>query len=80
MNRHVTKAALILMLVTIMVNNAAVAGDADSDETKLRRLKEVLWPKAYAEQDQELLDEILADEFQMVDSEGNCSTKADELD
>ena len=50
-----------------------------SDETVLREIKEVLWPKAYAEQDVDLLDSLLAEEFQMVDAEGNWSTKTDEL-
>ena len=39
----------------------------------------MLWPKAYFEQDAALLDSILADEFRMVDAEGNWSTKSQEL-
>lgn len=50
-----------------------------ADEAALRRLKEVLWPKAYFEQDTALLDSILADEFRMVDADGNWSTKSQEL-
>ncbi len=49
------------------------------DERALRELKEVLWPKAYFEQDTALLDRILAEEFQRVDGDGNWSSKADEL-
>lgn len=54
-------------------------GTAD-DEKQLRNLKEVLWPKAYREQDTKLLDDILADEFQMVSGDGTWSSKAEELD
>lgn len=49
------------------------------DERALRELKQVLWPKAYFEQDTALLDRILADEFQRVDGDGNWTSKADEL-
>lgn len=42
-------------------------------------LKEVQWPKAYAEQDTLLLDKILGDDFQMIDKGGNWYTKKDEL-
>jgi hypothetical protein len=59
---------------------AMAASDArSSDEQSLRYLKEVTWPRAYREQDTELLDRILADEFQMIDGLGNWSSKADEL-
>lgn len=49
-------------------------------EAVLRELKEVLWPRAYFEQDTKLLDRILADEFQRIDGAGNWFTKADELE
>lgn len=50
------------------------------DSLNLRHLKEVLWPKAYREQDTLLLDRILGDDFQMVDASGNWTTKAQEID
>ena len=50
------------------------------DEARLREIKEVLWPKAYREQDTALLDEILAREFESIDASGARSTKAEELD
>ena len=50
------------------------------DREKLTTLKEVLWPKAYREQDTILLDQILADEFQLIDADGNWSDKKFELD
>lgn len=51
-----------------------------TEETQLRRIKTVLWPKAYAEQDTALLNQILADEFQMIDDQGKSFAKAEELD
>lgn len=50
------------------------------DEKTLRYLKEVEWPKAYREQDTILLDQILGDDFKMIDQSGNWYTKKDELD
>ena len=52
----------------------------ENDKKRLRELKEVLWPKAYREQDPALLAQILADEFESIDAEGSRSTKAEELD
>ena len=49
------------------------------DEQTLRHFKTVLWPQAYRDQDVELLDRMLHDSFEMIDAEGNRSTKADEL-
>ncbi len=50
------------------------------DKEILRNLKEIQWPKAYREQDTVLLDNILGDDFQMVDAGGNWSNKNMELD
>jgi hypothetical protein len=50
------------------------------DSKKLTQLKEEFWPRAYRDQDTVLLDKILADEFQMIDAEGEWSTKKFELD
>jgi hypothetical protein len=66
----------VLSLVSIL----ALAQDLQTDEQKLRYLKEVEWPKAYREQDTVLLERILADEFQMIDAAGEVSTKKLELD
>lgn len=46
----------------------------------LRHIKEVEWPKAYAEQDTILLDKILGEDFKMIDQEGNWYSKKDELE
>ena len=79
---HGMKSLLSVSILALALSGLAPAsGQAQSeDERALRRLKEVEWPKAYKEQDAALLDRILADEFQMVDANGNKSTKAQELD
>ena len=51
----------------------------ESDEKALRYLKEVEWPKAYREQGTVLLERILADEFQMIGSDGEWSNKKEQL-
>jgi hypothetical protein len=50
-----------------------------NDEDTLRHFKTVLWPQAYRTQDVELLDRLLHDSFQVIDADGNRSTKAEEL-
>jgi hypothetical protein len=50
------------------------------DATTLREIKQVLWPRAYFTQDTALLDRILADDFQMIDGDGNWSGKSDEIE
>lgn len=76
-------------LIALILLTTVLTGCADKKETsvpsaddheKLTQLKEVLWPKAYREQDTVLLDQILANEFQLIDAEGNWFNKQDELD
>lgn len=71
---------LALALCGALALGTAGAADRTADEAALREIKEVLWPKAYFEQDVELLGRLLAPEFQMVDGDGNWTTRADELD
>lgn len=71
---------LALALCGALALGTAGAADRSADEAALREIKTVLWPRAYAEQDPELLDRILADEFQSIDDEGAWSAKAEELD
>lgn len=52
----------------------------DNDEATLREFKTVLWPKAYGEQDTVLLDQLLHDDFQMIDDNGDSYTKVDEME
>lgn len=54
-------------------------GFADDYEV-LRHFKTVLWPQAYRTQDVELLDRLLHGSFEMIDAEGNRSTKQQELE
>ena len=68
-----------VLLAVLVVSSPVLAEETRTDEEILREIKEVLWPLAYAEQDVELLGTILADEFQMVDAEGNWSDRAGEL-
>lgn len=75
-----------LLIATLVVFFTAILGvnaqqsSKEADEKVLRYLKEVEWPKAYREQDTVLLIRILADEFKMIDSDGEYSTKRDQLE
>ena len=60
-----------------LLSSTAVRAD---DYDVLRHFKTVLWPQAYRTQDVELLDRLLHDSFEMIDAEGNRSTKAKELE
>lgn len=53
--------------------------DRDKDLQMIRHLKEIEWPKAYQEQDTVLLERILADEFQLIGSDGSISDKSGQL-
>ena len=72
--------ALIGLLSSSSLFAAEPERQREADTVRLRELKEVLWPKAYREQDPALLAQILADEFESIDAEGNRSTKTEELD
>lgn len=72
--------SILAALAAMLAIGAAPAAEESADAAAIRELKEVLWPKAYFEQDTALLDRILAPEFQMVDDAGNWSTKAAELE
>lgn len=79
--RPLSRIVLRVLFAGLVLPGAAGAGTPDpKDEAALRHLKEVLWPKAYFEQDTALLDRILADEFQMIDAEGTWTTKAEQLE
>lgn len=69
-----------LFVVLSLISAPGLIGQAPSEDEKvLREIKEVLWPKAYRDQDTALLDRLLAEEFQMIDGAGLWSTKADEM-
>jgi len=71
---------LIICFGCIEEEKTSIQENSDSDRELLRHLKEVEWPKAYAEQDTILLDKILGDDFQMIDQSGNWYNKLDELE
>lgn len=71
---------LLAAIAACVLLPEAFASDRAADEAAIRQLKEVSWPKAYFEQDTALLDRILAPEFEMVDADGNWTTKSDELE
>jgi ketosteroid isomerase-like protein len=73
MRRIVARFFLLLLIAP-----AAESADAD-DIAQLRQLKEVLWPKAYRENDAELLARILHPQFVMVSADGRWFTREDEL-
>src|SRR5688572_21458180 len=77
--RHLS-AALIGLVCASSLFAAEEGRDQETDKARLRELKEVLWPRAYREQDPVLLAQILADEFESIDAGGSVSTKAEELD
>jgi hypothetical protein len=70
---------LLPALVALFCLASAALADAE-DTAELRHIKTVLWPQAYREQDVALLERLLDDSFQLVDAEGNLSTKQAELD
>lgn len=67
------------VLVSLILLLMFAGARADDVET-LRHFKTVLWPQAYRTQDVALLDELLHDTFEMIDDEGNRSTKEKELE
>ncbi len=71
---------LALLLIVSSVFATGANAEETSDEATLRHFKTVLWPQAYRTQDAELLDRLLHDSFQMIDGDGNRSTKEGEID
>ena len=78
----------LLVLSTILLMIACVEKEKDTtslkiteaDKRELKHMKQIEWPKAYAEQDIVLLDKILGEDFVMIDQNGNWTDKQDELD
>ena len=71
---------LFVLALAAGLRSVSLGAPTEDDRAALRNLKEVLWPKAYFEQDAALLDRILADEFQMIGDDGAWSTKAQQLE
>jgi hypothetical protein len=75
-------AGLLLLMVAVCVNvlGEVTVAAQQSDAEILRRIKTVEWPKAYREQDESLLDKILAKEFERIGDDGRRSSKRDEME
>jgi Domain of unknown function (DUF4440) len=74
------KYSLYLMATAIIAcNGAADVKIINNDRNQLRNLKEELWPRAYAIQDTVLLKNILHDDFQLIDADGNVTDKRFEI-
>jgi hypothetical protein len=72
---------LIFTILLLIARHASAEPTPNNpDAARLTEIKQVLWPKAYREQDTALLAQILADEFQMIDAEGKRSTKKEEIE
>ncbi|MBX3295631.1 MAG: nuclear transport factor 2 family protein [Acidobacteria bacterium] len=69
----------VLLVFAGFASGQGLQKENEPDSDFLRRLKEVEWPKAYREQNPTLLDEILADDFQLISNDGVWSDKAKEL-
>ncbi|WP_298424622.1 nuclear transport factor 2 family protein [uncultured Kordia sp.] len=71
------------IMITFFINScskkATYSQNSVKDKQTLRHIKEVLWAKAYREQDTVLLDQILDESFEFIDGSGNRFTKKDEL-
>lgn len=70
------KSVIRITVLCLLLPSIALADDYDV----LRNFKTVLWPQAYRTQDTELLDRLLHDSFELIDGEGNRSTKDEELE
>ena len=77
--KYLSAAILLFAFLTTTQPGTAATDQPLSDEEVLREFKTVLWPRAYRAQDTKLLDRLLHDSFQMIDGEGNRSTKQKEL-
>jgi hypothetical protein len=70
----------ILIALSFVLIPAAAEAETTDDERTLRHFKTVLWPQAYRTQDVGLLGKLLHPGFQMIDGEGERSTRQQELD
>lgn len=67
----------LLLASGLMLWSAVTVAD---DEAILREFKTVLWQQAYRNQDTELLDRLLHDSFEMINGDGQRSTKQQEME
>lgn len=75
-------AVIFLFLISLIGCTPAEEASSvitESDKKDLVHLKTVLWPKAYGEQDTALLNQILHEDFRLIDDEGSVFSKQDEM-
>lgn len=70
----------ILSTLLLAFAFSAFAQNLTADERMVRKIKEQDWPKAHHQQDTELLSKILAEEFFMIDADGNNFGKKQEIE
>jgi hypothetical protein len=75
-----SRRAIAAVLALASLAATAIAAAPATDEAVLRKFKTEDWPRAYSTQNVELLGSMLADTFQVVDGDGNWSTKRAEID
>lgn len=79
--RRIGSTPYLALMMSLMLWLPAAAQTGDSNDKEfLRHLKQIEWPRAYREQNVDLLDRILAPEFERIGFEGERSSKQDELD
>jgi hypothetical protein len=78
-----TRATSVALFALAVILAAPIVADSAStpatDEQAIRQFKLVDWPRAYREQNVQLLDRLLADEFERIGFGGERSSKQDEL-
>jgi len=73
------KHTLLLTCACILLTVTVINAQSSTDLQELKHLKSSVWPAAYQGQDTLLLDKILADDFQLIDANGNVFRKEDEM-
>jgi hypothetical protein len=71
--------ALLIAFGLCLSVGATAQPDASEDELLLKKFKLEDWPRAYREQDTELLGRMLASSFQIIDGSGTWFSKEQEL-
>ena len=75
---------VISLMIFMSCNSPSTSSSASvltsEDEAALNNLKTVLLPKAYKEQDTALLDQILHEDFELVDDNGDTYSKDYEME
>ena len=78
-NARAFPASAVLPIVFLFAAINLAFAEPRSDEAALRHLKQQIWPRAYRENDVDLLDRILHERFVLIDAAGQSTSKAEEL-